>query len=62
MIIRNDIPRLEKSESWDAYATRLYEALNEGEIANGYRRRGSALEHVGDSLEWLDVFDDSPSG
>jgi hypothetical protein len=57
MIIRQDIAKKQPGESWDAYSTRLYTSLQEGEIGNGYRRRGQALEHVGDNLEWLADFD-----
>lgn len=54
---RTDIPRIQPGEHWDAYSHRLYDALADGEIANGYRRLGDALEHVGDHLEYLEVMD-----
>lgn len=54
--VRTDIPRIQPGESWDQYAGRLYSNLSDGEIANGYRRHGEALEHVGDNLEYLDAF------
>ena len=56
--IRTDIPRRTPDEAGDAYATRLYLALGEGEIAAGWRRRGEALEHVGEALEYLEAFDE----
>ena len=58
--LRTDIPRRAADESGDAYATRLYLALRDGEVANGYRRLGDALQHVGDALEFLLYFDDTP--
>ena len=58
--IRTDIPRRQPDEHGDAYAARLYNSLAEGEIANGYRRRGDALEHVGDNFEFLAQMDNTP--
>ncbi len=59
--IRSDIPRRDLEESADAYMHRLFEALNEGEIANGWRRKGVSLERVGENLEHLIAFDEVAS-
>ena len=55
--VRTDIPRRAPEEDGDSYHYRIYLALAEGEIANGWRRRGEALEHVGENLEYLAAFD-----
>lgn len=57
--VRRDIPRKAADEHLDAYHERLYFALADGEIANGWRRRGDALEHVGDYLEYLSDFNEA---
>ncbi len=56
-IIRMDIPPQLSGETWDDAVERIYNALREGEIANGFRRRGDCLDHVGISLEYLAQFD-----
>lgn len=55
--LRTDIPTKRPTEHWDEYTQRLYNTLAEGEIANGFRRRGDALEHVGNHLEYLEAMD-----